>query len=93
MKLAAAFKLADKANSAAGGTREAVGLLPRAAGVPAGGSPKKLRYPQPQNAPAVPWTPTSKLKKRKTLPKRMGFMLQVGPPFAKVVLTFDLVAL
>jgi len=76
MKLAAAFKLADKANSAAGGTREAVGLLPRAAGVPAGGSPKKLRYPQPQNAPAVPWTPTSKLKKRKTLPKRMGFMLQ-----------------
>jgi hypothetical protein len=43
-----------------------------------GGSPKKLRYPQPQNAPAKPWTPTFMLKKRKVLTKRMGFLLQVS---------------
>lgn len=36
----------------------------------------KRRYPQPQNAPAKPWTPTHLLKKRKTLTKRMGFMIE-----------------
>lgn len=38
-----------------------------------------------QNPPMPPWTPTRQLVKRKVLPKRMGFMIQVGQaarPFA-----------
>ena len=31
-----------------------------------------------QNPPMPPWTPTRQLVKRKVLPKRMGFMIQVG---------------
>lgn len=40
---------------------------------------KKQRYPQPQRPPADPWTPTQQLRKRKTLPKRMGFLMKVHP--------------
>ena len=32
----------------------------------------------PMGIPSAPWTPTDQLQKRKTLPKRMGFMLQVS---------------
>lgn len=38
-------------------------------------------YPQPQNKPAPPWTPTRLLQKRKVYPKRMGFMMQVADWF------------
>ena len=33
---------------------------------------------QVQNVPMPAWTPTAQLKKRKTLPKRMGYLLQVS---------------
>lgn len=34
----------------------------------------------PHGVASAPWTPTDQLQKRKTLPKRMGFMLQVSYP-------------
>ena len=41
---------------------------------------RKQRYPQPQNPPKDPWTPTQQLGKRNFLPRRMGFLLQVCIP-------------
>ena len=41
------------------------------------GTSSKQRYPQPQNPPKDPWTPTQQLSKRNFLPRRMGFLLQV----------------
>lgn len=40
-------------------------------------TPEKLVLrPVAHGVPSAPWTPTDQLQKRKTLPKRMGFMLQ-----------------
>lgn len=38
----------------------------------------KNLYPQPQNKPAAPWTPTRLLQKRKVLTKRMEFLMEVN---------------
>lgn len=37
----------------------------------------KIRYPQPNNNPQLPWTPTHQTKKWRFLPTRMGGLLQV----------------
>ena len=53
------------------------------------GTSSKQRYPQPQNPPKDPWTPTQQLRKRNFLPRRMGFLLQVRIPicwFSRVLL-------
>lgn len=41
---------------------------------------------QVQNAPRPAWTPTAQLTKRKTLPKRMGYLLQVRCRLSSVIL-------
>lgn len=41
---------------------------------------KSVVQPAAHGVPSAPWTPTDQLQKRKTLPKRMGFMLQVIYP-------------
>ena len=53
---------------------------PKHADVAAAGSASQPRLTPGtvQNAPMPPWTPTRQLKKRKILPKRMGFMIKVG---------------
>lgn len=40
---------------------------------------------QVQNAPRPAWTPTAQLTKRKTLPKRMGYLLQVRCRLSSVI--------
>ena len=46
-------------------------------------TPEKLVLrPVAHGVPSAPWTPTDQLQKRKTLPKRMGFMLQVIYPLS-----------
>lgn len=47
--------------------------------LPIADSSGKLHYPQQQNPPREPWTPTRELAKRNFLPRRMGHLIQVQP--------------